>query len=204
MSSGALLTRQELRAPISGTVVHLDFAPGEIVGDDVTVLTVADLSSVWVDLDVLQIDLGSVRAGQSLTVSASETDIPEATTFLDYVSPVIDRSTRTARARAELSNPHGHWMPGLFVTAHVVSVQSDAYVVVHKESVQSLDGEIVVFVPLGDVFETVPVVLGRSNNTHVEIESGLGQGDRYVSKGAFALKAEIVTSGLDPHAGHGH
>ncbi|NOQ22447.1 MAG: efflux RND transporter periplasmic adaptor subunit [Candidatus Aegiribacteria sp.] len=204
LSSGGLLTRQELRAPISGTVVHLDFDPGEIVGNDVTVLTVADLSSVWVDLDVLQTDLGSVRAGQSLTVSASEIDIPEATTSLDFVSPVIDRSTRTARARAELPNPHGHWMPGLFVTAHVASTQSEAPVVVHKESVQSLDGETVVFVPLGDAFETLPVVLGRSNRTHVEIEAGLRQGDRYVSKGAFALKAEMVTSGLDSHAGHGH
>lgn len=204
LSNGGLLTRQELRAPISGTVVHLDFTPGEIVGDDVTVLTVADLSSVWVDLDVLQTDLGSVRAGQSLTVSASEIDIPEATTFLDFVSPVIDRSTRTAQARAELPNPHGHWMPGLFVTAHVVCEQSEVPVVVHRESVQSLDGETVVFVPLGDSFETVPVVTGRSNRTHVEIETGLRQGDRYVSKGAFALKAEIVTSGLDSHAGHGH
>lgn len=204
LSSGGLLTRQELKAPISGTVVHLDFAPGEIVGDDVTVLTVADLSSVWVEFDVLQTDLGSVRAGQSITVFASEIDIPEATTSLEFVSPVIDRSTRTARARAELPNPHGYWMPGLFVTAHVISPRSEAAVVVHKESVQSLDGEIIVFVPQGDAFETVPVVLGSSNRTHVEIESGLRQGDRYVSKGAFALKAEIVTSGLDSHAGHGH
>lgn len=204
LSSGGLLTRQELRAPISGTVVHLDFAPGEIVGDDATVLTVADLSSVWVEFDVLQTDLGSVRAGQSITVFASETEIPEATTVLDFVSPVIDRSTRTAIARAELPNPHGHWMPGLFVTAHAISPQSEAPVVVHKESVQSLDGEIIVFVPQGDAFETVPVVLGRSNRTHVEIESGLRQGDRYVSKGSFALKAEMVTSGLDSHAGHGH
>ncbi len=198
------LTRQELTAPISGTVVHLNFAPGEIVGDDVSVLKVADLSTVWVEFDILQTDIGSVRAGQTLTVSASEIDIPEVTTVLDYVSPVINRSTRTASARAELPNPHGYWMPGLFITGHVVSAQFEAPVVVHREAVQSLEGETVVFIPRGEAFETVPVVTGRSNRTHIEIERGLRQGDRYVSKGAFALKAEIITSGLDPHAGHGH
>ncbi len=203
-SSGSLLTRQELRSPIEGTVVALNLEPGEIVGDENSVLTVADLSSVWVDLAVLQTDVGSVRAGQTLTVSASESDIPEASTVLDYVSPVIDRSTRTASARAELSNPHGYWMPGLFITAHVATAESIYPVVINRDAVQSLEGEHVVFIQHEDSFETVPVELGQSNGTHVEIKHGLEQGDRYVSGGAFALKAEIVTSGLDSHAGHGH
>ncbi len=204
INSGSALTRQELRAPIDGTVVALNLEPGEIVGDETNALTVADLSSVWVDLSVLQTDIGRVRAGQTLTVSASETDIPEASTVLDYISPVIDRSTRTASARAELPNPHGHWMPGLFVTAHVVTAESVYPVVINRDAVQSLEGEHVVFIQHGGEFETVPVELGQSNRTHVEIKHGLEQGDIYVSRGAFALKAEIVTSGLDSHAGHGH
>lgn len=204
ISSGSLLTRQELRAPISGTVVHLSLAPGEIVGDEMAVLTVADLTSVWVELQVLQTDIASVRAGQSLTVFASEASIPEATTVLDFVSPVIERSTRTASARAELPNPDGYWMPGLFVNAQVATSVNEVPIVVNREAVQSLDGETVVFVPHEEAFEIVPVELGQSNRTHVEIMHGLSHGDRYVSKGAFALKAEIVTSGLDSHAGHGH
>ena len=204
ISSSSILTRQELRAPISGTVVYLDFAPGEIVGDDGTVITVADLSTVWVELEVLQTDIGSVRAGQSVIVSASEISIPEEITVLDFVSPVINRSTRTASARAELDNSSGYWMPGLFVSAHVTTSLSEASVIVNREAVQTLDGETVVFVPHEGAFETKPVQLGFSNRTQVEIQSGLVAGDEYVSLGAFALKAEIVTSGLDSHAGHGH
>lgn len=204
ISSSNMLTRQELCAPISGTVVHLDFAPGEIVGDETTVLTVADLSTVWVELDVLQTDIGSVRAGQTVIVSASEIAIPEETTVLDFVSPVISRSTRTASARAELQNPNGYWMPGLFVSAQVTTSESEASVVVNREAVQTLDGETVIFVPHEGAFETIPVQLGLSNRTQVEIQSGLLPGEEYVSLGAFALKAEIVTSGLDSHAGHGH
>ncbi len=198
------LTRHELRAPINGTVIELHLARGETVGEDSDVLTIADLSTVWVDLDVSQNDLASVRKGQRMTISASGIDIPDASAVIGFVSPVIDEATRTALARVEIPNASGDWRPGLFVTAYVASDQLEVPVLVPKNAVQLLEGESVVFVPDGDAFDSVPVVLGRSNGTHVEIETGLGQGERYVAEGAFVLKAEIVTSGLDSHAGHGH
>ncbi len=198
------LTRHELRAPIAGTVIELHLVLGETVGEDSDVLVIADLSTVWIDLDVPQIDLGSIREGQRMTISASGIDIPDATAVVDFVSPVIDEETRTALARAEIPNTNGQWRPGLFVTAYAASDQLDVPVMIPKDAVQSLEGETVVFIPEGDAFESVPVVLGRTNGTHVEIEMGLEQGEQYVTEGAFALKAEVVTSGLDSHAGHGH
>ncbi len=198
------LTRHELRAPIGGTVIELHLVLGETVGEDSDVLAIADLSTVWIDLDVPQIDLGSIREGQSMTISASGIAIPDATALIDFVSPVIDEETRTALARVEIRNTNGHWRPGLFVTAYAASEQLEVPVMIPKNAVQSLEGETVVFIPEGDAFESVPVVLGRTNGTHVEIETGLRQGEQYVAEGAFALKAEVVTSGLDSHAGHGH
>ena len=198
------LTRHELRAPIGGTVIELHIVLGETVGEDSDVLAIADLRTVWVDLDVPQTDLGSVREGQRITISASGIDIPDAAAVIDFVSPVIDEETRTALARVEIPNVGGRWRPGLFVTAYAALDQLEVPVIVPKDAVQSLEGETVVFIPEGDAFESVPVVLGRSNGTHVEIETGLSQGEQYVAEGAFALKAETVTSGLDSHAGHGH
>jgi len=198
------LTRHELRAPIAGTVIELHLVLGETVGEDSDVLVIADLSTVWIDLDVPQTDLGSIRKGQRMTISASGVSIPDATAVIDFVSPVIDEETRTALARAEIPNTNGQWRPGLFVTAYAASEQLQVPVLIPKDAVQSLEGETVVFIPEGDAFESVPVVLGRANGTHVEIEMGLGQGEQYVAEGAFALKAEVVTSGLDSHAGHGH
>ena len=198
------LTRHELRAPIGGTVIELHLVLGETVGEESDVLAIADLSTVWVDLDVPQSDLGSIREGQTITISASGIDIPDATAVVDFVSPVIDEETRTALARVEIPNTNGQWRPGLFVTAYAASEQLEVPVMIPKNAVQSLEGETVVFIPEGDAFESVPVVLGRTNGTHVEIATGLGQGEQYVAEGAFALKAEVVTSGLDSHAGHGH
>lgn len=198
------LTRYELRAPIGGVIIDLHLVLGEVVGDESEVLTVADLSTVWVDLDVPQVDLGSVREQQSVTISTSGTDAADITDTIDFVSPVIDDETRTALARVEIPNTNGQWRPGLFVSAYVVSERLNAPILIPRHAVQMLEGETVVFVPIGDAFESRPVLLGQFDATHVEIESGLRQGESYVVEGAFALKAEMVTSGLDPHAGHGH
>jgi cobalt-zinc-cadmium efflux system membrane fusion protein len=198
------LTRLELRAPISGTIIEMHMVRGEVVGEDSDVLLIADLSTAWIDLDVPQADLSAVYEGQPVTISASTIGIPDATGVVSFVAPIIDEETRTALARIEISNETGEWRPGLFVTADVSFDRLEVSLLVPKDAVQSLEGEPVVFVPEEGGFESVPVTLGHSTSTHTEIVSGLSQGQEYVIEGAYALKAEIVTSGLDSHAGHGH
>lgn len=86
----------------------------------------------------------------------------------------------------------------------VIAVNSiKASVVIPRDAVQTIDNESVVFVQDGDVFETTVVQLGRHNDSHVEIVSGLRLGQTYVARNAFALKAELGRSGLE-HAGHAH
>jgi cobalt-zinc-cadmium efflux system membrane fusion protein len=198
------LTGLELRAPLSGTVIEMHIVTGEVVSEDSDLLVIADLNTVWVDLHVPQSTLSSIQEEQEVTISARGLGISEVSGVVSFVSPIIDPETRTALARVVISNESGEWRPGLFVTADVSFERAHAPVLVPSDAVQTLDGEAVVFVPEGAGFRSVPIVLGRSTSTHAEILSGLGQGERYVEKGAYALKAEIVTSGLDSHAGHGH
>ena len=77
-------------------------------------------------------------------------------------------------------------------------------VVVPTDAIQNIDGENMVFVPEEDGFKPLEVTLGKNVNGRTAILAGLRKGDRYVAKGAFALKAVIVTSGAGGHAGHGH
>ena len=198
------MTRLELRSPISGTVTTLHMVLGEMVMEDSDVLVVADLSTVWVELDIPQAELHALRKGQTVHISASGIAVPDAVGVLSFISPVVDEETRTILARIELPNESGEWRPGLFVEASVASDHIDAGVVVPKDAVQLLEGEQVVFVPDGDAFMPALVVPGRSTATHVEIVTGLELGQRYVAEGAFALKSEMITSGMDSHAGHGH
>jgi cobalt-zinc-cadmium efflux system membrane fusion protein len=198
------MARLELRAPISGTVTELHMVLGETVGEDTDVAVVADLSTVWVELDVPQAELPYIQKGQAVAISASGMGIPDAVGTVDFVSPVMDVETRTVSARVEITNESGEWRPGLFVTASLALDTFGVPVAVPKDAVQSLDGESVVFVPDGGGFSPALVVTGRANATHVEVVSGLEAGEPYVAGGAFALKAEMVTSGMDSHAGHGH
>ena len=200
---GAKLGWYPLRSPFSGTIVQKHITLGEKLSADADVFTVADLGTVWVNLSVYQKDLPHLARGQGVRISAGRGAV-EADGKIDYVSPMIDETTRTGLARVVLANPKGRWRPGLFVSASVDVKESPVAVLVPKSAVQSLGEERVVFVEEDDGFEAREVKLGRSDATNVEILSGLSAGTRYVVRGGFALKAKIATSGLGAHAGHGH
>ena len=76
--------------------------------------------------------------------------------------------------------------------------------VVPREAGQHIEGNDVIFVTDGDTFQMRPVSIGRSDRTQAEVVAGLEPGTRYVAEGAFQLKATVITSSLDSHAGHGH
>ena len=78
-------------------------------------------------------------------------------------------------------------------------------ILVEKKAVQFLEDRNVVFVVKApNKYIPVDVVVGENDDNHIQILSGLNEGMKYVSTGAFELKAKIVTSNLDAHAGHGH
>jgi cobalt-zinc-cadmium efflux system membrane fusion protein len=191
-----------LRAPFDGLVIEKHLTLGEKHGDDSNAFTVADLSSVWVDINVFQKDLPHVSKGQTVWVSTvGGTNAQGAVAF---VAPIVDHKTRTALARMVLPNPDRQWRPGLFVNAELAVGGDGASVVIPADAVQRMGGQAVVFVDEGDEFRAAAVSLGRRDATRVEILSGLSPGERVVVEGAFELKAKIVTSGLGAHAGHGH
>jgi cobalt-zinc-cadmium efflux system membrane fusion protein len=103
-----------------------------------------------------------------------------------------------------LPNSTGVFRPGLFITARVAIDNIEADVIVPKDAIQTLDGKKCVFIKDEHGFEPTFVNLGQSNTGFVQVTSGLDPGQQYVTKGAFELKAKIVTSTLDSHAGHGH
>jgi cobalt-zinc-cadmium efflux system membrane fusion protein len=196
-------TRYEIRATTSGTIIMKRISLGEVIREDTEVYVVADLDTVWVDINVYQNDLPFVSKGQPVSLAVAGDVLPIEGT-IDYVGPVIGRETRTALARVILPNPENALRPGTFVTATVSVDEEYIPVAVPADAVQVLDGESIVFVWTGSGFETRPVVTGRSSGTTVEIVSGLEQGLRYAARGAFNLKAQLVTGSLDGHAGHGH
>jgi len=198
-----LLTRYEIAAPFDATVIARHITVGEALKDDSEVFVIADLSTVWVQLDVHQRDLAYVREGQEAVVSVGP-GVPQAKGEISYVGPIAAEDTRTVAARVVLPNVEGQYRPGLFVTAEILAETASADVLVPEQAIQSLEGQPCVFVPSEHGFEARFVSVGRSSQGAVEIASGLTAGEAFVSRGVFELKAAIVTAGLGSHAGHGH
>ncbi|NMG45704.1 efflux RND transporter periplasmic adaptor subunit [Aromatoleum toluvorans] len=193
------LTRYELRAPIDGVVTDKRLSVGAAVGEDATVFTVSDLSTVWVEAPVAARDLPAVTAGRSARVAANAFDAT-AEGRVTYVSALIGEHTRSATARIVVKNDKGQWRPGLPVTVEVLADEARVPVAVAAAAIQDLRDWKVVFGRYGDAFEARPLELGRSDGRYVEVLGGLRAGERYAAKNSFVIKAELGKAG----ASHDH
>ncbi len=193
--------RNELRSPLTGTIIAKHITRGEKISEE-EIFTVADLSVVWVDLQIPAKDTGQVQEGLPVEIVSTEGKTTDGKLIL--IGPVVNQESRTVLGRVELPNPKGFWRPGIFVKGVIQGETSAAAVVVPSEAVQNIDGEDIIFVPEEDGFKPVEVTLGKTIGGKTAILAGLKAGARYVSIGAFALKAVMVTSGAGGHAGHGH
>ncbi len=191
-----------IAAPLDGIIISKDLAVGETAGEEKVLFEVANLSSVWADISIFPKYQHLIRKGMAVKFVAHDGHTARGT--VKYISPIISPETRTFTARCVLEGAGEDFTPGAFVRARINVATTHAAVAVPREAVQTLEGESVVFAPGDHGFQALVVELGLADDHSVEIKSGLKPGDPYVAVGAFSLKAQMVTSGMDPHAGHGH
>jgi cobalt-zinc-cadmium efflux system membrane fusion protein len=195
----ALLRRQEVRSPMAGRVVERKVDLGTAVGRDnleTELFVIADLDRVWVELAVSPADLPLVREGQGVVITIRAAK-DKADGRIVFISPLLDKETRSARVVAEIENGGGMWRPGSFVTAAIAVDEQAARLVVPSSAVQSVGGDKIVFVRLADGFEKRPVVVGRNDTRSTEIVTGLQAGDMVAAANAFLLKAEMLKGQLE-------
>lgn len=198
----ASYTRYEIVAPFNGTVIEKHITMGETLKEDTDAFLVADLSTVWMNFNVYPKDLPQIRQGQEIFIAAIQ-GAPDVRNTIAYVSPVVKEETRTAMARVILPNPDGNWRSGMFVTARVAIGGGESVpLILPKTAIQTVEEKPVVFVETPHGFEAKPVVTGRSNETHVEITSGLSSGEACAVNGTFTLKAQLSKGAFGD--GHGH
>ena len=194
-----------LRAPFDGTLIEKHIVMGESIDAASEVFTIADLSSVWVDLAISQDTISSVQEGSVVMIHLP--DGSESETKIEFVSPIVAQDTRTALARATLANPYGQFRPGTFIDAGIFVPSKEETVVISKASVQWVNDHPCVFVWGKADFELRPVETGITDGLHIEILQGLVPGEAYASENAFHLKTEFIKSNAGEsgaHAGHSH
>lgn len=199
VESNQSLAALEVTAPISGIIVDRDVNAGETVADGTALYTIADLSAVWVDLNVPKRDQARVRVGQPAVIHADDGG-PDATGQIAWLSPVSSPEAQTLIARVVLANPDQRWRPGLYVTAAITLAEATVPVAVKESALQNLFDFTVVFSQHGDIYQARPLELGRRGGGYVEVRKGLRAGERYVTGNSFLIKADIGKAG----ASHDH
>ncbi len=179
---------------VSGTVIEKNVSQGEIVSPDKILFVVADLSNLWVVIDILEKDVGSIRSGMAARVSVTAFSERAFRGKISYTGDVIDEKTRTAKARVTVDNSSGLLKPGMFATVSIDSVKGSILktIAVPEEAI-FLDGsERYVFIQEGNErFAARRVSVGPASGLRIEIKEGLKVGETVVTRGVFTLKSEL-------------
>jgi len=199
VESNESLQPYEVKSSIAGTVIGKDVRQGEFVKEGEVIYSVADLSTVWVDLNVNRKDFDKLKVGEAVTIFAGE-GTTNSTGTVSYISPFGAEDTQTMLARVELPNPTGKWRPGLFVTGEIVVEEAEVPVAVKASALQTFRDWEVVFMNDGNIFEIAILELGRRDGEWAEVVSGLNAGQKYAAENSFIIKADILKSG----ASHDH
>jgi cobalt-zinc-cadmium efflux system membrane fusion protein len=158
-------------------------------------LTVSDLSTVWVQADVAERDLGEVKVGDAVEVRVSAFPGRVFTGRVTYIPGQIETTTGMAKVRCEVPNPDEALRVNMFATVTILSPKGGDAVMVPNESLQEVNGQNVVFIPTGDrQFAWRAVQTGLVANGKTQITSGLEAGTPVVGEGSYWLKAALMQS----------
>lgn len=191
-----------VRSPISGIITEKHAIVGELSDPSKSLYTIADLSSVWVVVDINEKDLAKIHRGQTASVAVGAFPDLKLKGRITYIADLVDQNTRTVKARIEVPNAGRKLKPEMFATIELaLAADAPPVLAVPEDALQDLDGKKVVFVAeKTDEFAARPVQTGRAAGGMVEIVSGLKEGEQYAVKGSFILKSEIKKSEMkDEH-----
>jgi membrane fusion protein, heavy metal efflux system len=179
-----------VHSPIAGVVVERPAVAGQAVDETKPLVTIADLSHVWIEAAVPADSLGQVGTGMAAKISVG-TQPGEIDGTVAFVGPVLGETTRMATARIVLPNRDARLRPGMLASVDLMGPQSQVPVTVSGDAIQTIHEHSVVFVRTKAGFALRDVVPGRSDGRRTEIVRGLAAGESVAASGSFLLKADL-------------
>jgi cobalt-zinc-cadmium efflux system membrane fusion protein len=180
-----------VRAPISGKILEMTVAPNEYRNDtNASLMTIADLSKVWVSSDVPETKIRFIQIGEQVDVELEAYPGRQFHARVTRIADTVDPATRTIEVHAELANPTGELRPDMFGRIRHVEAFEPMPVVPVAAIVQAEGQNYVYRETSPGVFDRVSVTLGNRVGDQVGITSGVKAGDRVVTDGVMLLKAQ--------------
>lgn len=189
-------------SPFTGTVTQRIASEGRYVDAGSPLYELADLRSVWVQLDAYESDLPELHVGQAVTLTFQGLPEREFTGNIAFIDPVVDPQERTARVRVEVPNPRGDIRPGMFAEATLQAAtpkDTDRPLVIPRSAPLFTGRRAVVYVEVPNAprptYALRVVKLGPKTGELYPVLAGLRAGERVVTHGAFVLDADLQIRG---------
>jgi len=185
-----------IRAPQTGVIIDLGVRPGAQVTPGMPLMKLADLSRVWLVIEVSESEAGSLAAG---TVAEAQFNNVPGKTFsgtVEYVYPQLDAATRTVRARVAFSNADGALKPGMYAEVTLLTQGALAATLVPSEAVIRTGTRNVVILAEGEGrYRPVEVTLGAEIGEDTSVLAGIAAGQAIVVSGQFLIDSEASLLG---------
>ena len=177
-------------SPFSGVVIEKMVQQGQYVSAGEVLFNIADLSSIWVELEIYENESPYVHVGQQVEIRSQSLSQSSFTGRISFIYPFLDPKTRTLKARVEMANPGITLKPDMFVNA-IIKQPLDSSIVVPVTAVMDTGKRQVVWVESAPgSFESREVRVGQRSNDKIQILSGLNPGDKVAVSGGYLIDSE--------------
>jgi len=182
-------------SPQDGVIENLYIREGFFVKPGTMLLSIGDLSEVWVEAEIFERQAGQVKTNTPVTMTLDYLPGQSWQGKVDYIYPTLDIKTRTVKVRLRFENTKGEFKPNMFAQI-ILHIQGNAQaLLIPKEAlIRTGSQDRIVFALGNGRFKSIEVEVGRFDKTHVEILSGLNEGDLVVSSSQFLLDSESSKS----------
>jgi len=195
--------RLPIYTPLSGIVIEKMVQQGQYVNTGEVLFNIADLSKVWVEIDVFENEVPFVRVGQQVEIRSAVEHAAAFNGRISFVYPFHDPKTHTVKARVEMPNP-GHMLkPDMFVNA-IIRVPLVKGIVIPVTAVIDTGKRQVVWVETSPgMFEPRDVQAGERIDDKIQILAGLKPGDKVAISGSYLIDSESqLKGGGQDHSQH--
>ncbi|MFP5383606.1 MAG: efflux RND transporter periplasmic adaptor subunit [Gammaproteobacteria bacterium] len=199
VESNESLQTYAVTSPIAGVITERAINVGETTGD-APLFVVADHSRVVAELSVFPRDRTQLRTGQSVHIKAADGAQAGSGKISALTAAPANTAGQMLVARIPLANGDHTWVPGQFITGHVVVGETKVPLAVANEGLQAFRDFTVVFAQVGNTYEVRMLELGRSDGVMTEVLGGIKPDTTYVTTNSYLIKADVEKSG----ASHDH
>lgn len=204
MKTRKVIDRIPIYSKYSGIVIEKNAFEGMYVDTGEMLFKIADLSRVWIEGEVFEFEMGTIREGQAVTLTSPAFQGKSYRGRISFIYPELNMENRTAKIRVEVSNPGLLLRPGMYVDVMVKATLGRG-LVVPRDSLLDLGTEQIVWVrKSGSLFERRRVTVRELTDDYAVIKSGLKDGEEVVTNAGFLIDSESKITGGGMGTGHQH